>query len=782
MTRSMPDPQASEPKPETAARDNMMVRLNIAAKIWSSIGIFILGFIAFAVLSQIQGKNLEDRLGALAQVLYPAALASNEAEHAFEQGVKGFSEAVVVQEKSSLERGVDGVRHTVDCLREVAALRGLAPERQAEAARIALSAEQFLAAAPPTYAAVIANPVNIAPELQRRMLALASGTNAIRSSIAILRESLTQDLQRQIETLRHRSERLRGFGLWVFASTLLVSGILVNWTIRRAITAPLLRAEAELAHERDLLRILLDNVPDYIFFKDAEGKFIRVNKAQALMLGIRDEKEANGRSEFDFLDAEYARQAFEDEREIVRTGNPLVSKVERLNSSGFARWVTSTKVPIKDEAGQVRAMVCVSRDITDWKEAVESLQKSEESFRLLFAAIPHAVWVYDRDTLEFLEVNDAAVRHYGYSAEEFRSIGICALHPSAEEARLRQALESADPARPLSGAWKHLAKSGQTLDVEVGAQVFLFRGHRAVMAVVQDVTERNRLEAELHQAQRLESVGQLAAGIAHEINTPIQYVGDNIRFIQEAFDTRRTVLDQYEQLRLSAEAGAVMPAQLAQLARAVEDADMEYMNQEIPKAVAQSLDGVERVATIVRAMKEFAHPGHKDKAAADLNQALANALIVARNEFKYVADAETEFGDLPPVVCHIAEMNQVFLNLLINAAHAIAEVVKQTQARGKIRVRTWQDGKQVMIAISDTGCGIPEAIRSKVFDPFFTTKLVGRGSGQGLAIARSIVVEKHGGSLSFEPNGNQGTTFLISLPVQSELEPATGLACTVAQE
>src|SRR5581483_2674857 len=253
-----------------------------------------------------------------------------------------------------------------------------------------------------------------------------------------------------------------------------------------------------------------------------------------------------------------------------------------------------------------------------------------------------------------------------------------------------------------------------------------------------------RLEAELHQAQRLESVGQLAAGIAHEINTPIQYVGDNIRFIQEAFEARRTVLDHYEQLRLSAEAGAVMPAQLAQLARAVEDADMEYMNQEIPKAVAQSLDGVERVATIVRAMKEFAHPGHKDKAAADLNQALANALIVARNEFKYVADAETDFAELPPVVCHIAEMNQVFLNLLINAAHAIAEVVKQTQDRGKIRVRTWQDGKQVMIAISDTGCGIPEEIRSKVFDPFFTTKPVGRGTGQGLAIARSIVVEKHG--------------------------------------
>jgi signal transduction histidine kinase len=207
----------------------------------------------------------------------------------------------------------------------------------------------------------------------------------------------------------------------------------------------------------------------------------------------------------------------------------------------------------------------------------------------------------------------------------------------------------------------------------------------------------------------------------------------------------------------------------------------DRLNQEIPKAVAQSLDGVERVARIVR-VKEFAHPGHKDKAAADLNKALPNALVVARNEFKYVADAETDLGELPAVVCHIAEMNQLFLNLLINAAHAIGEVVKGSQDRGKITVRTWRTGAQVMIAISDTGCGIPEAVRSKVFDPFFASKPVGRGTGQGLAIARSIVVETRGGSLTFEPNGKQGTTFLISLPVQLEAPDPAELARTVVQE
>lgn len=282
-----------------------------------------------------------------------------------------------------------------------------------------------------------------------------------------------------------------------------------------------------------------------------------------------------------------------------------------------------------------------------------------------------------------------------------------------------------------------------------------------------DLTERRSLEMELQQAQRLESVGQLAAGIAHEINTPIQYVGDNIRFLRDAFESERPVLAGYEQVRQAAAGGAVAPAALESLAKAIEEADLEYLKQEIPKAVAQSLDGVERVATIVRAMKEFAHPGRKEKAAADLNKALQNTLIVARNELKYVADVETEFGDIPAVVCHLADMNQVFLNLLINAAHAIAEVVKNTEKKGKITVRTWRDGELAMIGISDTGCGIPDAIRSKIFDPFFTTKPVGKGTGQGLAIARSIVVEKHGGNLTFAPNGTQGTTFLIALPIES---------------
>jgi signal transduction histidine kinase/CheY-like chemotaxis protein len=198
-----------------------------------------------------------------------------------------------------------------------------------------------------------------------------------------------------------------------------------------------------------------------------------------------------------------------------------------------------------------------------------------------------------------------------------------------------------------------------------------------------------------------------------------------------------------------------------------EESDCAYLLEEIPKALTQTLDGVNRVATIVRAMKDFAHPETKEKAAADLNKAIQSTLIVVRNELKYVADVETDFGNLPLVLCNISDLTQVFLNLLVNAAHAIGDVVKGTGEKGKIRVRTVAEGKTVLVSIADTGCGIPEGIRSKIFDPFFTTKEVGRGTGQGLAIARSVVVERHKGTLTFESEVGKGTSFYIRLPVES---------------
>jgi PAS domain S-box-containing protein len=292
-----------------------------------------------------------------------------------------------------------------------------------------------------------------------------------------------------------------------------------------------------------------------------------------------------------------------------------------------------------------------------------------------------------------------------------------------------------------------------------------------------DVTDRKRMEIEFRHAQKLESVGALAAGIAHEINTPIQFVGDNTRFLQDAYRDGMQLIGKFEAVCQEASAGAVRAELLEEVKEVRRRIDWNYLRDEIPKALDQMLEGIGRVAKIVRAMKEFAHVDRSvEKSASDLNKALESTLIVTRNELKYVADVETDFGELPPVVCLLGDLNQVFLNLLVNAAHAIGDVVKGTASRGHIGVQTRRDGEHVVIAISDTGTGIPEGIRDKIFDPFFTTKEVGRGSGQGLALARAIIVEKHGGMLTFHSELGKGTTFYIRLPISDVREPREAVA------
>ena len=286
------------------------------------------------------------------------------------------------------------------------------------------------------------------------------------------------------------------------------------------------------------------------------------------------------------------------------------------------------------------------------------------------------------------------------------------------------------------------------------------------LVIGSDVTKQRAMEGQLRQSQKLESVGQLAAGIAHEINTPTQYIGDNVRFLKDSFEDLKQLLASYERMLEASRADALSDEIMQEVTRVAEQMDAPYLLEEIPKAIDQTLDGVGRVSKLVSAMKEFSHPGTKDKIALDLNHAIESTLTVARNEWKYVADLETDFDpSLPLISCLPSEFNQVILNVIINAAHSIADVVgKGSAERGKITVRTKYCQDWVEIRIQDTGTGIPENARARIFDPFFTTKEIGKGTGQGLAIARSIIVDKHGGKLSFETECGKGTTFVIRLP------------------
>ncbi len=291
-----------------------------------------------------------------------------------------------------------------------------------------------------------------------------------------------------------------------------------------------------------------------------------------------------------------------------------------------------------------------------------------------------------------------------------------------------------------------------------------------------EMDRRTKIELELRQAQKLESVGRLAAGIAHEINTPIQFVSDSCSFLQDATNDLMTVITANRELRRAVLANEITAADALDKIRIAETAaDVDYILEQIPQAIDRSLQGLERVATIVRSMKEFAHPDQQE-AYADLNRAITSTIVVARNEYKYVADLETDLAELPPISCHIGELNQVVLNIVVNAAHAIESVVKDTDRRGKIRVRTTLLDDHAVIEISDNGCGISQANIDKVFDPFFTTKELGKGTGQGLAIARAVIVDKHHGKLTVDSEVGRGTTFRIWLPITASAPEPLALA------
>jgi signal transduction histidine kinase len=288
--------------------------------------------------------------------------------------------------------------------------------------------------------------------------------------------------------------------------------------------------------------------------------------------------------------------------------------------------------------------------------------------------------------------------------------------------------------------------------------------------------ERARLELELARSQKLESVGQLAAGIAHEINTPVQFVGDGIHFFQDVHGAMRTFLARVRTMADAARAGGLDESEWDALDALEDELDLEFMLENVPSAIEHGLEGLDRVRSIVDAMKSFASADRLEKTPVDLNRAIATTLMVCHNEVKYIAEVDVTEGDLPPVLCHAADINQVLLNLVVNGAHAIRDALEGTGKLGRIGIATRREGDFAVIAITDSGGGIAPEIRERVFDPFFTTKEVGHGTGQGLTIAHSIVVRRHGGSIDFESTMGEGTTFYVRLPIDGKASEVSGQA------
>jgi len=308
------------------------------------------------------------------------------------------------------------------------------------------------------------------------------------------------------------------------------------------------------------------------------------------------------------------------------------------------------------------------------------------------------------------------------------------------------------------------AASGEFVWVRVIASASRDAAGRLVRrGVFLDITARHRIEREHRIAQKLESVGRLASGVAHEVNTPVQFVSDNVRFAAESFTAVATVVAGF---RAVVAAGPAERDALVEAARRADaQADTDYLLEDVPHALMSSLEGLDKIAKIVRALKTFSRQDQEEKAPLDLNASITSILTIGAHEYKHVADVQVDLGDLPLVRCHGGEINQVLLNLVVNAAAAISEAVAGTDKRGTIKVRTWREDDMALVCVRDTGTGIPSKIWDKIFDPFFTTKDVGHGTGQGLSVARSVAVDRHGGDLTFETEVGRGTAFVLRLPI-----------------
>jgi len=404
-----------------------------------------------------------------------------------------------------------------------------------------------------------------------------------------------------------------------------------------------------------------------------------------------------------------------------------------------------------------------SRELRYLQRAEERGRRAEARVGAVMQSAPNAIVSIDEAGVVH-DWNPAAARIFGWSAAEavgarFWDLAIAQGHQGLVRERLAHGLARAEIAcRRRDGSEFPGVIS---LSAVAGFQRPMY------CAIVEDITESRRLEVELRHAQKLEAVGRLASGLAHEINTPCQFMGTNAEFLGEALEDLEGLFMAHDRLRAEAAAVESLAAVVSEVDAAAERADLAFLRANGPAAVASIAEGVERVSRIVAAMKDFAKPDLRDATPFDVNHALASTLTIITHQTCGVAEVRTEFGEVPSVLGHGSDLNQAFLQLLLNAADAIADRRRHQPeaARGVITVRTRADGEAVVVEIGDTGTGIPEGIRQRIFEPFFTTREVGSGTGQGLPIARAVVVDKHKGTITFDTEVGVGTTFRVRLPV-----------------
>lgn len=550
-------------------------------------------------------------------------------------------------------------------------------------------------------------------------------------------------------------------------------------------------AEAEIAR----LAIVAQKTQNAVLITDTYGIIRWVNRGFTSLTDY-DYDEAVGKSGYFLLGEKSDDYVTETIRTAIQTQNPFSGEVYGYGKNGKEFWISLSITPWRDERDEFQGFVSILTDITERKIIEEELRRAQdelehrvakrtaelseaqEFLRKVVDSVPNLIFVKDAHG-RYKLANKAVAEFHGTTIDKL--IGKTFANFSAEKhvikniiddessliGNLTEAVSREEKFTDAHGnsRWMHAVK----VPMEISGD-----NSRYILGIVTDLTERKELENRLRHSQKMESIGQLAAGIAHEINTPTQYVSDNTLFVRDSFADIRELLKKYNELLNLAKVTNLDRKLVIEIENKIEKCDLDFLMEEVPNAVEQSLEGVSRIAKIVQSMRTFAHPGAMEKQPTDINKAIESTVLVAHNEWKYVAELETAYDtSLPLVPCLLDEFNRVILNMVINATHSIAEVVgKDPRSRGKISITTRRIGDEwAEIQISDTGAGIPAEVQNRIFDPFFTTKEVGKGTGQGLAISHNVIVEKHGGEITFETERGFGTTFSIRLPLKPEEFP-----------
>ena len=433
-----------------------------------------------------------------------------------------------------------------------------------------------------------------------------------------------------------------------------------------------------------------------------------------------------------------------------------------VNRTGDIVWV-EVRCTVPRTGGD--RMVVSMHDITERKD----VERQGKAIQDALDDCGSGVLIVDPD-LKVAYLNTSFTFMLGYYRDEAQELGLRTLFEEDDWSEVATILADG---RMWEGEKSVTTKSGMTLTTIVRAMPMLEDDYvvAGYIFIVDDISERRKLETELLASQKMKSIGQLASGIAHEINTPLQYVGDNAHFLKDSFDETFAVLKECKSFIETLDPAKGDREGLDTLKEKLRQADLDYLQEEVPTAIKQSLEGIEHVRDLVKAMRQFSHPGTGEKSMVNLNEAVETAVAVSRNEWRYAADVVMELDpELPQANCFPGDLNQVILNLIVNAAHAIADAVDEKSGeKGAIKISSSAGPKQVEIRVADTGGGIPPEHAERIFEPFYTTKDVGKGSGQGLAISHSIVVDKHGGELEFETDAGVGTTFFIRIPLEGSV-------------